>query len=338
LSVSVDNLAAWAILTYVKGVSMPTWVRLSAGILLVFVVSCGQKESDTPPAAPAAAGTTGTSLTDVAIWTISEANELIWKATSPVGERVQAVDEPARTAYQYEADRTFIKVRRPNGDEGWARQDFVVAATAPGVVRAEKSVLYSAAANTAATANAIPRMSIVAVHGAPDPGDRYWKISVYDPQANRLFAEVYARAEELSMEEDNVQSAILYRLARAASNATQREALLTNAANDHKTSVFAKEISEALSLTTGGPPLMPTFMLSLPVRLVAARDGVNVRAGPDATWSPVVGTLALDQGVEALERSTEEYVIDGQSSPWYRISEPEGWVFGAFLSEVAAGE
>jgi hypothetical protein len=302
--------------------------RVVVSLAVAALVSCGSGQGG------AGGSGKGTNiLADQAVWTIGDNKQLQWKSSLQLGEQVQVLPDKT-TAPQYGADRAFTKIRRNKGEEGWVRQDFLIAASVPGVVTADRAVIFADASNTAATAAVLDRMTILAVQSAAESNQKFVKLTAYDPTRQILHAGVYLRVEDISVKVDDVQSAILYTLASAAKDPTQREALLSAASKDHGGSVFAKDVQTALSSFKGGAPSVATLMISPAARMQVIDDKVNVRTSPDTSWSTVVGQLALNQQVQAEERTTQEYTVEGKKAPWYRISKPEGWVFGVYLKEA----
>ena len=51
----------------------------------------------------------------------------------------------------------------------------------------------------------------------------------------------------------------------------------------------------------------------------------------------MVGKLAKGRSVVAVERTKQSYALGALNAPWYRIKEPEGWVFGVFLAPKEGG-
>jgi hypothetical protein len=64
-------------------------------------------------------------------------------------------------------------------------------------------------------------------------------------------------------------------------------------------------------------------------------DKVNVRAAPDEKNGEVVAQVNSSDRVEILEKTLDSYTIKDQAAPWYRIKDPSGWVFGAFLKPTS---
>ena len=245
-----------------------------------------------------------------------------------LGEKVSLTGQ-ARKAGPAGSERDFVEVRRESGKAGWARADYVVASSMLGVVTADGAVIYSEPKNTGATAKIVPKLSILAIH-AETAGQAFIRITTYDPAAKVLSHDVYMKNEGVSTRGEDVQSAILLLLAAASDKPTQKRAFLQSAAKDYPGSMFITQVEDSIAALNAPPPSRETekFFASM----ASTADAVNVRDAPDETTGKVVATLANGQAVDVEEKTVESYTVLDKTAPWYRIKEPAGWVFGAWLS------
>ncbi len=311
-------------------------------VMVLFAFAC--QKGQTPPAAAGAAGQGGGQAVeapaavkpDVAdashgfvirfglgLAEISEGN-VKYVASLTLGEKVALTGQSQKAA-----DRDFVEVTRDSGKTGWARADYVVANSMLGVVSAEDPVLFSEPKDTGATARSVPRLSILAV--SADSADQpFYKVTVYDPASQVLSSEVYLESDVVSLKTDDVQSAILLKLAEASDKPAQKQAFLQSAAREHPGSAFILQIEEELAALSAPAPSLATekFFASM----FSTSDNVNVRDAPDESAGKVVASLKTGQAVEIEEKTTEEYTVQDRTAPWYRIKEPAGWVFGGWLA------
>jgi hypothetical protein len=266
-------------------------------------------------------------LAALPLWDIVE-GQTKWKETLQIGEKLSLLGTSLK-ATQSGKERDFLQVRRDSGKEGWARTDYVIPKSMLAVITAEEVILYAQPKNTSPTGKALPRMTILAIH-RDTAAEAFLRISAVDAE-QILQKEVFIRNEGLSTSADDVQTAVLFQLAAQSKNAKQKEALLRSAVTDHPGSAFLAQVEEALAaLTASSTRATERFFATL----VASSDKVNVRSEPNESTGAVVGQLAAGQEVEAEEKTVESYTIGEQNASWYRIREPAGWVYGAFLKTV----
>jgi uncharacterized protein YgiM (DUF1202 family) len=129
----------------------------------------------------------------------------------------------------------------------------------------------------------------------------------------------------------DVQSSILLQTAEAldpSKEKNRREALLESALYDYPGSIFVDDIRALIE------PAAAASFRETDTWFVVIDDNVNVREDPNISSRVVT---RLDQGIEvyAVEETSDEYSIDGQTARWRRIVDPaEGWVFGAWLEDI----
>jgi hypothetical protein len=176
------------------------------------------------------------------------------RETIPVGEKLSLLGQSTRYTVAGK-ERDYVQVKRESGSTGWVRADFVVTKAILAVVTGDNAVIYSVPHNTAATTETIASMTIVAIH-ADTGGMRFIKVTCYDETAKTLMRGVYLRNEGVSSNPDDVQGAILLKLAAESKNARQQKAFLTTAIKDHPGSLFIPQLTAALAALTA-PPVQP---------------------------------------------------------------------------------
>jgi hypothetical protein len=80
-------------------------------------------------------------------------------------------------------------------------------------------------------------------------------------------------------------------------------------------------------------PALPARVETMPAAgsYLVTSDRVNVRASPDLEEGRVVGKLNKGNRVEVSEMTLLAYDVQGMRAAWFRVKEPEGWVFGYYL-------
>jgi hypothetical protein len=301
------------------------WVPLALAALLS-LISCQQKDAHSPvPAVVADAKSALAIIADLQLWAIAQ-DALTFMEYIPIGEKLALLGQTEKVT-QSGKERTFLRVRRESGSEGWVRSDFVVSNAILAVITGDDPVLYTAAGNTAATTETIPRMTIVAIH-SDTGGMSFIRITCYDAKAKMLLRSVYLRNEGVSSLPADVQSAILLQLAAASKNAKQRQAFISSAVKDYPDSIFQPELREALSPRAGAPS---SALIAASGTMMVVGDAAKVFDAPDSVEGKLLATLPKGQTVEVVERTAESATLGGRTAPWYRIVEPSGWVFGAAL-------
>jgi hypothetical protein len=262
-------------------------MRRSAFVVALFAplvfLCCEQKAEHTRPAAAVADSKSAIVIVaDLPLWTLSQ-GMLKQKETIPIGE-ILTLTGQARTAAQSGKERDFLGVRRVSGSEGWVRADLTVSRSILSVVTTDNAAIYSAAANTCATTECIPRMTIVAVH-SDTGGMPFIRVTCFDATSRLIRRNVYLRNDGVSARPSDVQAAILLVLAAGSKSVTQRKAFLTSAVTDYPDSVFVPELRAALGAVTAPAPAPVTEPGPEPSAPAAEEEGAAARAGPaDATF------------------------------------------------------
>jgi hypothetical protein len=322
-------------------------MKRSAVLALCFLlsVSCTPKApppplSSAPPSAlPVVADSkNGFCLVNgLSVWDLGGAQPR-QASTLQIGERV-ALTGKRTNATLFNKDRTVIEIRRDSGTQGWVREEFIASDSVLGVVTAEEAVLYTQPRNTGATGRTLSTMTIFAIR-RDSAAQTFVRIAVYDTDALAVKRDLFLRNEGISSRVAEVETAVLCRLAADATNRTQREAYLKSALADYPASLFADRVHSLLegsggSGGTGGtaPEAANASDTELTGGAMAAtQDNVHVLSAPDDTTGTVVASLVRGQTVQVEERTKGRTRIGSLSAPWYRIADPPGWVFGAFLA------
>ncbi|MGA2975343.1 MAG: SH3 domain-containing protein [Spirochaetia bacterium] len=302
-------------------------------LILISVLSCERKPTSLiPPAVVADAKSAIAIMSDLPLWTLAQ-GALTFKEGIPIGEKL-ALLGPSEKVVQSGKEREYQHVRRESGSEGWVRADFIVSRAILAVITTDDAVLYSAPANTSATTETIPVMTIVAIH-SDSAGMSFIRVTCYDAVAKMLLKGVYLRNEGVSSKPSDVQAAILLQLAAASKNAKQKQAFLSSAAKDYPDSIFMPDLTQALAALNAPPPPPPTpTQPASAAVMMTLEDAVSVLDAPDPTAGKVIVTLSKGQKVEIQEQTVGTDTIGGQTAHWYHIKEPAGWVFGSSLGPV----
>lgn len=264
-------------------------------------------------------------LNNAALFKEKSLGQLEWLENLTVGDKLSVVSGVIKAKYNG-AEREYYKVKTPGGKEGFVRTIFLGIGGTLGVVKVESSFVYSEPRDVKITDRTLLRGQIVVVlkEGATD---QFIQVVGYDEAKDSAFTSAFVAKEEVSINDVDANAVILLAVAKAQKNVTLKKNLLTVASTKYSTSVFMDLINaqlNALNPNRASKPAVGTF-------LVNDKD-VNVRDLPNEKASKVVKALEKGTQVTITEVTTESYTIDGQTAPWYRIAEPAGWVFGAFLS------
>jgi hypothetical protein len=306
------------------------WMLPALVGLVLLTVSCQKAPvAPTAPSAMTADAKAGFVIrSGEGLWDIQD-GVAKWADSLLLGEKLALTGQTAKAVVSGGQQRDYIEVKRDSGKTGWARLDYVISNCSLAVVGSEEAILYTEPKNTAATGSGIPKLTIVAIHkeGSTPP---YVKVTWFNPTTLVLSKGVYIRDDVVSQKPDDVQSVILLQLAAASTNVKQQQALLASAQKDYPGSAFITQIEDAMAALT--PTAISPATEKFFATLVSTDDKVNVRDTPDATAGSVVSQLVKGQKVEVEEQTKDSFTIDDKTAPWYRIKDPAGWVFGAWLA------
>jgi len=253
--------------------------RLPAAALCtaLILLSCQQKQDHTGPQPIVAdARSAIVIVADLAMWRLDGGSLTAANETIPIGEKV-AVEGQSQKFTVSGRERDYLHVKRDSGSEGWVRADQVVSRAILAVIAEDEAVIYSGEADSAATTESIPRMTVVAIH-TQSAGMPFIRVTGFDPSARIMLRGVILRNEGVSARPADVQGAILLQLAAASKSKRQQKAFLTSAIKDYPDSFFIEDLQSALQALTAPSPaasLAPT-----------APTGASAPAGTTAPSQP----------------------------------------------------
>lgn len=243
-----------------------------------------------------------------------------------VGEEVAIVGEPVSALYRGD-EREYSLIRYKDGEEreGYVRTPYIVPDSTFGVIANDQAVIYSSPKITAPTDTVLPRMSFVAVHNDFKDAD-FVRISYANQENSYLYTDRYLKKTDVSTNEQDTASAVLYFLAMK-SDGIAREELLRNASS-MQSSIFMDQIAQAIA---GSEPAPDYTVKEISRSAVVIGKKVNVRTAPTVSGSKVIGQLSTNDRILVNARTDELVEVDGARDYWYRIENPAGWIFGHYI-------
>lgn len=247
-------------------------------------------------------------------------------------------------------EREFHNVKMA-GESKWIQSVFLATEAVPGVITGMETIRYTKPDPVATTGLLISQYEIVAVHPGSEK-DGFLAISAYIPAREKggkdtILAREFIKAEHVTIEDRDVKALRLYAIAMASDNPAVKKDLLNSAQSID--SSFRTMISLAYSEFIGvlddvalepievyGDERPALELISLSQDMYVNDDNVNVRDYPDATNGTVRARLQRDVIVLALDRTADPATVGGVTDYWYHIQEPDGWVFGQYLSAGVA--
>ncbi|MBN1646645.1 MAG: SH3 domain-containing protein [Spirochaetales bacterium] len=241
-----------------------------------------------------------------------------------VGEAITATGE--KVVFE---DKDYVGIKTEAGKEFFIRDIYFNPNGKLGVITSEDAVIYSKPNNLNPTAEKLPRMGIVVF--SSDEDENFYRITALNSE-ERLKWNVYLKKEVLSPREADVQSALLYYVAGLRKTNVEKEELLKTAINEYGTSVFIQDIRNAYDALSGEGDAETSDIASEKISFTAVvnDNNVSVRGFPDTEAAKVV-SLTMGTEVEVVAKTVDRDTIDGVSDVWYKISEPDGWIFGTYL-------
>jgi hypothetical protein len=260
---------------------------LVALLTLLTAVSCEQRHSSPVPEAVVSDARSAFAIAaDLPLYSLSNGT-LTQRETITIGEKLALLGQTEKVT-QAGKDRELLHVRRASGNDGWVRSDFLVSRSILAVTT-DDAVIYSVPNNTAATTAIVPRLTVLAIH-ADTGGMSFIRVTGFDASAKMLIKDVYLRNEGVSSKEEDVEPAILLKLAAASHNQKQRQAFLSSAIKDFPGSIFLPDVKAALDELTAPPtPAAPAPAASTPA--APAQQGAASTA-PAAPAQPEVTSPA----------------------------------------------
>ncbi|MFW5688216.1 MAG: hypothetical protein ACOC1U_01490 [Spirochaetota bacterium] len=255
--------------------------------------------------------------------------------TLTIGEDVTRIGE-AFTGVTPFGERVLIRIRNSVGEEAYAFDRYLVPNATAAIVTDEQAVLYSRPNLASPTEVIVPRGSLAALH-EPEPRSGFFNVTTYDHERETAYFDRWVKAEDLSTEDVDVQAGSLLFVARRAGSDVVREELLRNAEGLGE-SAFVDEVRRELALLRGEEPedALPADLVGIEIEEFAFtgvinENGTTVYRYPQSR--PEYAGTTLDEGaiVDVEERTVEAFTVDGETSSWFRVRNPAGWVFGAFI-------
>jgi hypothetical protein len=318
------------------GKSLKTVVLFAA--LCAAFVSCDKQpardesaEEISPGMEPAvpAGNLTGVVLIRAGLWELQNENQVKWVRYINAGETVEWKDEsrklinPAANNAENEYYRVYT------GGDYWIRDYAIEGPAEPGIITSSETVLYSqpdlGSPLTSGT-NTIHQYTIVAVD--PEPQSGFLKISAYYAANGKYFVvnQRYVKAENVSTDINDVKGISLYQLAMATEDPVVKKELLNNALS--LSDRYYDLIQRAL-IETEYAGKIETIT---PQDFTVVEDELYVYDRPDEDSGEWVDIIEYGNTVTAVARTKERSSLYGAGADyWYKIAEPEGWVFGAYL-------
>jgi len=311
---------------------------LRVSSILLLLSACGPQSAKVPgveegvptPVASTTDHEAYVLMHDLAMWK-EDAGVLKWLKNLSIGDKVILKDQTGKFKTEgTDAERDYVKVAY--GDkEGWVRPNYLATKAKLGAVISEKAKIYSEPRDIKVTGKFMSGMTLVAIFNEGGQGD-YLKVAGYDyAQKVLLTDDIYINKSDITMLDSDVNAITLYIAATQAKAVDLKINLLSTALDKYSGSFFASQIESTLN-DLKGISTKPSSAAS--GSFIVLEDNVNIRETSDETNGKVLGILAKDTIVEVTDMTTQSYTVDGKSAPWYKLADPQGWVFGAFLSPV----
>ena len=274
-------------------------------------------------------------LTYSEVETTGETRQFESAFTLPLGEPITRIGDafPGVTPF---GDRTLVKIRNSVGDEAYALERYVVAGARLAIVVDDQAVLYTRPNLVSPTDDIIPRGSMIALHPDGAEGD-FANVTTYDHATGTPYFDLYIKADDISEEEIDVQSGLLLFVAQETSAEVAKRELLENAESLGQ-SAFVDDVRRELAVLRGEDPsaALPQDLVDLAIEEFGFDGVINANATtvyryPQKRPEYVETTLDAEALVTVTERTVEAFEVDGETSNWFRITQPAGWVFGAYI-------
>lgn len=257
------------------------------------------------------------------------------------GEEVSMLDEEI-DGRAGDLKMRFLKILDKNDDEMWVNQRYIIPDGKIAVIIQDDVLLYEEAKLTKYTSSMLPKGQLVGVY--PEKDGVFTQISGWN-ESLYGFAQIYVKSDTISTNENDITAVILMDRAIKEENDTIKKQVLNTAA-ELNSATFGNEIirllaemSDGLDNAAAKETGVKTPVTERPKRESEAfimdgliiSDNVRVRDYPYEAGSEIITTLSTGQNIVIVEKTISIYTIDGDTAPWFKISEPEGWVFGAFV-------
>lgn len=263
-------------------------------------------------------------LDGLTLWGLSD-GKLSPLSRLQIGEKLTLLG-PSKKASFSGSLKKIVRVRRTSGIDGWVRAEYFAANSILAVVVYDEVPVFTLPTERSQLAGHLPIMSILAIR-RDSAAAVFLRVTCYDQASDTLYSDVFARNEGISSQIGSVESALLYRIASWTDNLKLKAAFLKSALSDYPSSPFSDIIRQAAA-ALNAPPAQKIETEEFPVILIVSEDKVNVLSAPSEVSGSIVATLLKGQRIHAEERTRDSFQIGSLSAPWYRISDPAGWVFG----------
>ncbi|MDR2143029.1 MAG: SH3 domain-containing protein [Treponema sp.] len=317
----------------------PFKIAALSAFLVMALVSCNRQQSVSGGEAPSefsgteqavpAGNVNGVVLIRAGLWELQNENQVKWVRYINAGETVEWKDESRKLVNPSanNAENEYFRVYA--GGDYWIRDYAVEGPANPGIITGFETVLYSqpdlGSPLTSGT-NTIHQYTIVAVH--PEQQSGFLKISAYYANSGKYIwiRERYVKAENVSTDVNDVKGISLYQLAMATEDSVVKKELLNNALSlsDRYYDLIQRALIEA-EYADGIETIAATDF-------AVVEDELYVYDRPDEDNGEWVDSVGYGDTVTAIARTKEQTSFYGSGAYyWYKIAEPEGWVFGAYL-------
>jgi len=290
----------------------------------------------------------GIILTEASLMELKEDGKMYWKANLNAADTVIWKNEQKDAPRSFDGQvRTFYRVEM-DGDY-WV-QDYAIAGPAkPAVITTDETILYTKPDITAVAKRGnitVPKYALVAVLDKFVESNQFVMISArLEGAGDPSISELYVKAENVSMNNDDVGAVKLARIASVTKNASARKELLKNAMK------LAEGSKSFNSIAAGLNDDLALFELELTDNLdrldvqgnyVVTADSVNKREFPSVDGT-VAGTMSYGDvfWVSLRTKKTVSLPSPEEGEPplkgrWLR-TEDGRWVFSAFVSLLDSG-
>ncbi|MDR1506730.1 MAG: SH3 domain-containing protein [Treponema sp.] len=317
---------------------------LTAVFCAALVVSCGKSTREQPLNGEFFEGediTTvqtdnpqGVVLIRASLWELQNGNQVKWVRYVNAGETVEWKGESQKLINTSD-NKEYDYYRVHAGGDYWIRDYAVKGPAIPGVVLAEGAMLYSQpdlGLPLMSGTNTIHQYTIVAVDPEvvvdPKTSTRFFKTNAYYIADGKYYVvnNRYVKEENISTDPNDVRGMSLYQLAMATENLLAKRELLNNAlaVSGRYHELVQRELVELDYADR---------IETMDARdFVVIEDDLSVYDRPDETGSQVE-YVEYGQTVTATARTKEPVNLYGITDYWYKIQEPKGWIFGAWVSD-----
>ncbi len=228
------------------------------------------------------------------------------------------------------------KIITKDGKEYWCSPQYYSEGN-PGVVFGSSIISYSTPDIKKPTTAKFSQASIIIFNEVPGEAG-FLKVDYVitsDPDAkikgNVSTASHYIKREEVSVKNDDIESAILYYLSMISKETEIKKTLLETAVKTYPASSLILVISDALDELA---PKSAASVATAAKGQATLLDDASVYADipSDPAFAANIGVAKKGAIVNVLAKSQEGVEVDGVSGYWVQIDSPKGWVFSSKLS------